>query len=67
MVSTDVEVKGSDLPVSGSTMSSPTLVMVKHRTMVARPTSDTNRTGTFSMSLVGEDRSEDGRHDDEEC
>ena len=39
--------------------------MVKHGTMTATTTSGTNRTGTLSTSLIGEDASEDVGHSDE--
>jgi len=47
------------------TTRSSALNMVKHGTMTATTTSGTNRTGTFSTSLIGEDAGEDGGHDDE--
>jgi len=66
LVPTDVKVKGSDLPVGSSLTSSPTLVVIKHRTMAITPTSHTERMDALCTSVVVENRCEDVGHDDEE-
>jgi len=65
LVSTDIEVEGSYLPTGSHSTSSSALNMVKHGTMMATTTSGMNGTGTLSMSLIGEDAREVGRHEDD--
>jgi len=65
LVLTDVKVEGSDLPVSRSTMSGPTLVIIQKGTMATSPMSSTNGMHALSTCLVVEDRREVGGHDDE--
>ena len=64
MVLTNVEVKGSYLPMSFHTTSGTTLVMVEHGTMAASPTNGVDGTHALSTGLSVEDRSEDFGHDE---
>jgi len=66
LVSTGIEVEGSHLPTDRRSTSSSALNMVKQGTMTATTTSGTNGTGTFSMSLIGEDAGEGVGHGNDE-
>jgi len=65
LVPTKIIVEGSYLPTGRRSTSSSALNMVKHGVMTATTTSRTNRTGTFSTSLIVEDTGEDSGHGDD--
>ena len=64
MVLADVEVEGSYLLMSLRMMSGPTLVVVKHGTVMTRSMSSTDRMHALSTGIVREDAGEDVGHGD---